>query len=1287
MIVDFQSDGNTWDSSASNSTRTFSSGDDDIPLLTVDKSEYRAKNVNNALSNQFHDLVVGEIASAHLDTLQTVFEGFPQNKAMEEGFNHKSRDEIAVNSTSNIMPQLDEFISKFLNIALDDAVSLSCKNYGEDFVIKKSSEEEDNDKKEEEENEEEDEEDKLSIIDQEITINEKTEEEKKPNILKSIKSYFTKSKENETKIKNNSSISSNDSSSWLPKTNMKRSNTVSPKSNSIFLNSEDDKNEANEEQSGKKTIFKSLPFFKSKNADNNEGTNNKDEKAQSSFAKTQSSPKILLQKLFSPKSKEISNSNNKKTQHTVRFSDLDENNDRFNEQVDIIENNSYDSFQVNSQPNNDSILNDENKNQLQNSKPVLVENLEDFSSATDSDSPRCHTPNSNPNISNNHLFDILEEEEEEDNEEQGSDEEMVKSLIRPPTPEKEIKEQFSSDSDAKKKNPYPKDISFDSDSSSKHEAKQKHTITSKSGNIQIDISFDSDSSKKTEKKPSGSSIKKDISVDIVTTTKSETINEPGSPNSQKSGRSNKDQDLLLSESDSESVDKIKNKFAAGQANKKGKSNFMAFHLSSSSSEPDTQKQDHLSVKKSEDKQIEVNAKSNDNQKSKIDNDNNKNSLNEGETIKTVLSNVEFIANELSDFELDHENLESEEDQKSSQNKTTQNSVKLKIKNYRKTVKKLKEEEDTEITNTEKKRKVTKRIMSKSSQTLREVPLKRRPNIIQENQSYEIYEGRAGNNNNNDRKRIKKRKIDLPFEKEEEDDDEDEEEMNKKRRKKIRRRKISPSNGKSSNSSSPHSKSSSPTSSPIHTHTHTPVPVKPRLILKNDISSDDEENTLTKPKKVTPIKKKRRSGSITPKSRRSPISSSPTTTTTKTETFSSSPPQNKSKNEVVHSPVIRRRKSSLQAKTIGDSNAFFNDDDRFNVSIKINNQQNKTSPNLQSDVAAKPRQQVARRKRRAASESAPLRIKTTATSKNNSDDDDDSLTVKRKKKTLSRESLLNDDQIRITENLSGPISRIVMDNSEGQAHNRIRTFNQKRKRRLSVDEAVINHKTLAKNGVRSIIVIEFDKKTPIIENFLEQISSNSGAFSQSAAPRSRPSSRCRRTAHTSDDGEFDQNESSGNKTKPKIKKQVKPKISNRQKKKVALSNNLSDEENNNNNDEDNVAVDFASSSKMKDKRKRRQESVKPSSANRSSGPQRRNSNLNDGGERLTKTINKEIITESENLVIHNPIKPNSRSGRRRNASVRSNMGSRKYDDENDDRHYKFNFKKLFDEAEKMQNNKE
>ena len=119
--------------------------------------------------------------------------------------------------------------------------------------------------------------------------------------------------------------------------------------------------------------------------------------------------------------------------------------------------------------------------------------------------------------------------------------------------------------------------------------------------------------------------------------------------------------------------------------------------------------------------------------------------------------------------------------------------------------------------------------------------------------------------------------------------------------------------------------------------------------------------------------------------------------------------------------------------------------------------------------------------------------------------------------------------------SGPVKRIRRSNSSELSHNKRRVnvsnnnndddddedfYNnnnsslasiktgriQRRPRRLSVDQAIIDRKSLAKSGVRSIILIEFDKKTPLIENFLEQISSNPGSLSQSLPKRKGRSKR-------------------------------------------------------------------------------------------------------------------------------------------------------------------------------------
>ena len=287
MNINFQSDDLNCDNSVSSYSSAFSFDNDDIPNLNdKNPSNYSSKNVEKALSNQFHNLIIGEVSSAHLDTLQTTYVGFPKNTELEGGLKHKSRTEIAIESTKNITPQLEQLIFEYLNISLENAVSLSAKNYGADFVKSQNSEEEEegknnnnnnNDKEFEEDNEEEE---KEIVFDQEITLNDKNEG-KKPTFFNSLKSLFNKPKDNEANDDENNNTSLNDSSSWLSKANIKRSKSVGPKSNIIFHT--DGKNDSkngdeniteSEEKSKKKNFFNSFPFFKSKTNDEFENNAN-----------------------------------------------------------------------------------------------------------------------------------------------------------------------------------------------------------------------------------------------------------------------------------------------------------------------------------------------------------------------------------------------------------------------------------------------------------------------------------------------------------------------------------------------------------------------------------------------------------------------------------------------------------------------------------------------------------------------------------------------------------------------------------------------------------------------------------------------------------------------------------------------------------------------------------------------------------------------------------------------------------------------------------------------------
>lgn len=102
------------------------------------------------------------------------------------------------------------------------------------------------------------------------------------------------------------------------------------------------------------------------------------------------------------------------------------------------------------------------------------------------------------------------------------------------------------------------------------------------------------------------------------------------------------------------------------------------------------------------------------------------------------------------------------------------------------------------------------------------------------------------------------------------------------------------------------------------------------------------------------------------------------------------------------------------------------------------------------------------------------------------------------------------------------------------------------------------------------------------------------------------------------------------------------------------------------------------------RKRRQNSVKPSSLNKTVQSQKQNLEVNRKVQTLSKTVKEPEIkskTESENVI--RPVRKINRTGkRRRNESVKSDLVLKRTVEQSEDyQNIKFNFKKLFDEAER------
>ena len=158
-------------------------------------------------------------------------------------------------------------------------------------------------------------------------------------------------------------------------------------------------------------------------------------------------------------------------------------------------------------------------------------------------------------------------------------------------------------------------------------------------------------------------------------------------------------------------------------------------------------------------------------------------------------------------------------------------------------------------------------------------------------------------------------------------------------------------------------------------------------------------------------------------------------------------------------------------------------------------------------------------------------------------------------------------------------------------------------------------------------------------------------------------------------------------RPKITKKSRSKISAKKKEPVVLVD--SDSENDFSGD-DQKALKISknenetdSGAKSSSRKRRRQNSVQPSSLNRTSAPQRKNLNINEKDIRLSKTVREtEMKNESENVIVNSPLKKLKTNKRRRMESVKSDMTLKRTFDENEDYHsYRFNFKKLFDEAER------
>lgn len=1239
MNINFQSDDLNWDNSVSSSSSAFSFDNDDIPNLNdKNPSNYSSKNVEKALSNQFHNLIIGEVSSAHLDTLQTTYVGFPKNTELEGGLKHKSRAEIAIESTKNITPQLEQLIFEYLNISLENAVGLSAKNYGRDFVKSQNSEEEDesrnnnnnnnnNDKEDEEDNEEEE-----IVFDQEITLNDKNEG-KKPTFFNSLKSLFNKSKDNEANDDENSNTSLNDSSSWRSKANIKRSKSIGPKSNTIFHT--DDKNDSkngdeniteSEEKSKKKTFFNSFPFFKSKTNDDFESNQNdensfKNESNSSpkQIGKTQSSSKINFKNIFT-KPKETQTTHEK----TVRFANL-------NEEEEI------------KQPPNIGENIDQNDDQIpiepENKQPaVMVENLDDFSSASDSDSDsqRCHTPNSNPSIEDD-LFVVQESDQE-------TDEEMVKNLIRPPTPEKEVNIKFSSESEPfdkklnkKQEEEEAKEISFDSDTNSGNDSKNNNNQNN---------SFHSNESKST-----------------------------------------KDQDMLLSASESESEtasslhndSKNNNKLNKDQNDKKTKSNLYNLHLSSSSSEPEDNNDEKSQKNKAKNEIDDTKTKG----KSLIELGQNE------EVIKQTMSNVEFIANELSDFQVDQKDITNDQLNSPQTNSQTQKTIKYSNP-------KLNKRQPLKISN-----------QSSQTNTYRDIQSRRKQNIIQENTYFEVFEDKTN------MKRVRRKKINLTVNVRNDEEEENENQILKSKKRFVYANSNSSSQnspkGRSSNSSSPHSNRHN--YSPVHTHTHTPVPVKPRLILKNNSSSDDYDDDDFEKRKI----KSNRIETDTPKSNKHRTIRRNTSISTE-----NSPSHDKSSPP----PAIRKRKSQIKSRKIENEN--YNIAEFHNSASPKKKNQRRDEIDDDEKESLSPITQTTRlvkRKKRASSEkriktrNPQLTISTIRNKKIEIEEEEEEKEIEESSKRSSRKKIVkkrrkpslstsqtqtmisttnqqpkqqkqnqqqnNSDEIedRKTQSQIVPASRLTRSSSELKS--RTLTSSSRSRRRLSADNSLIDKKALAKNGVRSIILIEFDKKTPLIENLLEQFSSNTETLSL-PSPKAR-----RRRSHSVSDNRITQKVDNDDEETAKSSRSVRPKITRHGKNRSLNRSKITDQ--NDENDELSISFDdelnTKSESRVKKIRKRRQNSVKPSSLNRTTEPQKRNiSDLNKKEEisRSVKGTNTITITrtKTETEYKSQPLRKTENSGRRRMESVKSERTLKRNVEQSEDYHnIRFNFKKLFDEAER------
>ncbi|OHT11553.1 hypothetical protein TRFO_18903 [Tritrichomonas foetus] len=86
------------------------------------QSQYSSKDIEASISHNIDNLFIGEVASAHIGTLQSAFYGFPPNEIKERGTFHLSRTEIAINGVENIKDRLNSYVGDLLDISLSSAI-------------------------------------------------------------------------------------------------------------------------------------------------------------------------------------------------------------------------------------------------------------------------------------------------------------------------------------------------------------------------------------------------------------------------------------------------------------------------------------------------------------------------------------------------------------------------------------------------------------------------------------------------------------------------------------------------------------------------------------------------------------------------------------------------------------------------------------------------------------------------------------------------------------------------------------------------------------------------------------------------------------------------------------------------------------------------------------------------------------------------------------------------------------------------------------------------------------